>query len=129
LCFEKATAARDNVVIVAINLDPRVEQGADLELSWQTFQRWGIDDHASLAVTDELTGNRFEWRGRWQHVRLDPSFRPYGIWRIAPAAGLPRDEPEPEPEAEADIAVPEPEPVHIAGHPELDDDFPPGGAT
>ncbi|PXW28175.1 maltotransferase domain-containing protein [Paraburkholderia caballeronis] len=121
LCFEKATAARDNVVIVAINLDPRAEQGADIELSWQTFQHWGIDDHASLAVSDELTGERFEWRGRWQHVRLDPGWRPYAILRVAPATGLPRDEPDPEP-APA-------EPVHVTGHPELDDDFPPGGAT
>jgi starch synthase (maltosyl-transferring) len=123
LCFEKATAARDNVVIVAINLDPRAEQHADIELSWETFQHWGIDDHASLAVSDELTGERFEWRGRWQHIQLDPAWRPYAIWRIAPATGLPRDEPEPEPP---------PEPAggaHVEGHPELDDDFPPGGAT
>jgi starch synthase (maltosyl-transferring) len=122
LCFEKATAARDNVVVVAINLDPRAEQGADIELSWETFQRWSLDDHASLAVSDESTGERFEWRGRWQHVRLDPA-RPYAIWRIAPATGLPREAPEPELETILS------EPVHVEGHPELDDDFPPGGAT
>jgi starch synthase (maltosyl-transferring) len=118
LCFEKATPARDNVVIVAISLDPYGEQGADFELSWQTFQHWRIDDGAALAVTDELSGERFAWNGRWQHLRLDPHARPFVIWRIEPARGLPREEPPPEADE-----------THIEGHPELDADFPPGGAT
>ncbi len=37
LFFEKATEARDNVILVAINLDPFNEQGADIELSWDTL--------------------------------------------------------------------------------------------
>ncbi|CAM2184480.1 Alpha-1,4-glucan:maltose-1-phosphate maltosyltransferase [Paraburkholderia sacchari] len=119
LCFEKATPARDNVVVVAINLDPHAEQGADFELSWATFQHWQIDDRARLAVVDEITGERFEWQGRWQHVRLDPHARPFAIWRIAPFDGLPRETPTLE-------TADEP---HIEGHPELDQDFPPGGAT
>ncbi|WP_434663588.1 DUF3416 domain-containing protein [Paraburkholderia sp. A3BS-1L] len=119
LCFEKATPARDNVVVVAINLDPHAEQGADFELSWSTFQHWQIDDRARLAVVDEITGERFEWQGRWQHVRLDPHARPFAIWRIAPIDGLPRETPTLE-------TADEP---HIEGHPELDQDFPPGGAT
>ncbi|WP_322012573.1 alpha-1,4-glucan--maltose-1-phosphate maltosyltransferase [Paraburkholderia sp. J12] len=118
LCFEKATPSRENVVIVAINLDPWGEQGADFELPWQTFQHWRIDDGAPLAVTDELTGERFAWQGRWQHVRLDPHARPFAIWRIEPARGLPREEPPPETDE-----------TRVAGHPEFDEDFPPGGAT
>jgi starch synthase (maltosyl-transferring) len=65
-----------------------------------------------------MTGERFEWRGRWQHVRLDPHARAFAIWRIEPAKGLPREEPLPEHADE-----------HIEGNPELDADFPPGGAT
>ncbi|PVX86209.1 maltotransferase domain-containing protein [Paraburkholderia unamae] len=117
LCFEKATPARDNVIVVAINLDAFNEQGADFDLSWTTFQRWHLDDHATLNVVDEMTGERFEWHGRWQHVRLDPHTRPFAIWRIEPVNGLPR-------EAPTDHAD-----EHIEGHPELDADFPPGGAT
>jgi starch synthase (maltosyl-transferring) len=118
LCFEKATPSRENVVIVAISLDPWSEQGADFELPWQTFQHWRIDDGAPLAVTDELTGERFAWHGRRQHVRLDPHARPYAIWRIEPARGLPREEPPPETDE-----------TRVEGHPEFDEDFPPGGAT
>ncbi|WP_321865660.1 alpha-1,4-glucan--maltose-1-phosphate maltosyltransferase [Paraburkholderia tropica] len=117
LCFEKATPARDNVIVVAINLDPWNEQGADIELSWDTFQAWQIDDHARLAVVDEMSGERFEWQSRWQHVRLDPHARPFAIWRIAPIDGLPRDTPP--------DALDEP----VEGHPEFNADFPPGGAT
>ena len=118
LCFEKATPARDNVIVVAISLDPYGEQRADFELSRHTFEHWRIDDGAALAVTDEVTGQRFDWHGRWQHAHLDPHMRPFAIWRIEPLRGLPRDEPPPEaPDA------------HVAGHPELDADFPPAGAT
>ncbi|WP_321844318.1 maltotransferase domain-containing protein [Paraburkholderia bannensis] len=120
LCFEKATPARDNVIVVAINLDAYNEQGADIELSWATFQQWQIDDHARLAVVDEMTGERFEWQGRWQHVRLDPHTKPFAIWRIAPIDGLPRETP-----PESDDALD----AQLESHPELGEDFPPGGAT
>jgi len=90
LFFEKANAARDNVVLVAINLDPFNQQGADVELPWQTLDDWGVKDWDALAVEDQMTGERFEWRGKRQHIRLDPNTRPFAIWRIAPPWGLPR---------------------------------------
>jgi starch synthase (maltosyl-transferring) len=92
LFFEKATPARDNVVLVAINLDPHHAQSADLELPWRTLDHWRVADWDALAVEDQMTGERFEWRGRRQHVRLDPHAQPFAIWRIAPAGGLPPDE-------------------------------------
>jgi starch synthase (maltosyl-transferring) len=99
LLFEKATEARDNVIVVAINLDPFNEQGADIELSWDTFQRWHLHDHGALEVTDQMTGARFEWHGRWQHVQLG-SGQPFSIWRIAPLGGLPAERPD---EADSDF--------------------------
>ncbi len=118
LCFEKATSVRDNVVIVAINLDPYHAQEADIELSWATFDAWRLDDHAALAVSDEMTGERFEWTSRWQHIRLDPGTRSFAVWRIAPAQGLPRDEPPPEDPG-----------TLLADHPELGADFAAGADT
>ncbi|NPT35102.1 maltotransferase domain-containing protein [Paraburkholderia xenovorans] len=98
LFFEKATESRDNVIVVAINLDPFNEQGADIELSWETFQKWNLHDHGPLEVTDQMTGARFEWHGRWQHVQLG-SGQPFSIWRIAPLGGLPAERPD---EADSD---------------------------
>ncbi|KMQ80728.1 Alpha-amylase [Candidatus Burkholderia pumila] len=90
LFFEKANASRDNVVLVAINLDPFNEQGADIELPWQTLERWGVHEWDAIAVEDQVTGECFEWRGRRQHVRLNPYSLPFAIWRIAPTWGLPK---------------------------------------
>jgi starch synthase (maltosyl-transferring) len=94
LCFEKATPARDNVVVVAISLDPFNDQGADFELSWETFARWRLQDNAALEVVDQMSGARFEWYGRAQHVHLGPGGLPFAIWRIAPAGGLPAEVPD-----------------------------------
>ena len=47
---------------------------------------WRLHDHAALDVVDQMTGARFEWHGRWQHMRLDPGAMPFAIWRIAPLA-------------------------------------------
>lgn len=92
LFFEKATRSRENVVLVAISLDPFGPQEADLDLAGSIFEHWRMQEWDPLAVTDLVTGQRFEWRGRRQHVRIEPDTRPFAIWRIAPAAGLPRDE-------------------------------------
>jgi starch synthase (maltosyl-transferring) len=90
LFFEKANASRDNVVLVAINLDPFNEQGADIELPWQTLEHWGVHEWDAVAVEDQVTGEKFEWRGRRQHVRLNPHSLPFAIWRISPTWGLPK---------------------------------------
>ena len=114
LFFEKATEARDNVILVAINLDPFNEQGADIELSWETFQKWNLHDHGPLEVTDQMTGARFEWHGRWQHVRLGTG-QPFSIWRIAPLGGLPAERPD---EADSDSSSAPPGAFHAdAGNP------------
>jgi starch synthase (maltosyl-transferring) len=91
LFFERATAARENVILVAICLDPFAPQEADIELPWQTLEHWRMHEWDALAVTDLMSGARFEWRARRQHVRIEPDTQPFAIWRIAPAAGLPRD--------------------------------------
>ncbi|RKP47446.1 maltotransferase domain-containing protein [Trinickia fusca] len=92
LFFEKATPAHENVILVAISLDPFEPQEADIELPWQTLEHWRMHEWDALAVTDLMNGARFAWHGRRQHVRIEPDTRPFAIWRIAPAAGLPRDE-------------------------------------
>jgi starch synthase (maltosyl-transferring) len=94
LFFEKANASRDNVVLVAINLDPFSEQGADIELPSRTLESWGVHEWDPVGVEDQVTGERFEWRGRRQHVRLNPHSLPFAIWRISPTWGLPKPRPD-----------------------------------
>jgi starch synthase (maltosyl-transferring) len=80
LYYEKATADRSNVVLVAVSLDPHQAQEAEFEVPlWS----WKLPDQASLNVEDLLSGDRFAWHGKTQHMRLAPA-RPYAAWRVRP---------------------------------------------
>ncbi len=84
LYYGKATANRDNTILVAINLDPHHAHEADFEVPlWE----WGLSDSASLIVEDLMHGGQFAWHGKMQHLRLDPAALPFAIWRVAPAGG------------------------------------------
>lgn len=70
----------DNVVLVAISLDPFQPQHGEIELPLEGF---GLPDHGRLQVDDLLDDYRFSWSGRRQSLSLDPQRRPYAIWRIS----------------------------------------------
>jgi starch synthase (maltosyl-transferring) len=81
LYYSKATPDLQNVVLVAVNLDPRFPQECDIEVP---LWLWGLSDTASVAVTDLVAGHRFTWTGKMQHIRLDPAALPFAIWRLRP---------------------------------------------
>lgn len=85
LVYSKISAARDNAIVVAVNLDPYNAQGCYFEIP---LWRLGLGDDANVAVEDLGTGQRFAWTGKSQHVWLDPHSNPYAIWRIVPP-GMP----------------------------------------
>jgi starch synthase (maltosyl-transferring) len=84
LYYSKATADLQNVVLVAVNVDPHFPQECDIEVP---LWLWGLSDSASVAVTDLMAGHRFIWNGKIQHIRLDPATMPFAIWRIRPVGG------------------------------------------
>ena len=57
-------------------------QGAHFEVPLWEF---GLPDDASIEVEDLVTGHRFTWHGKVQHIWLDPHQRPYFIWRLISA--------------------------------------------
>ncbi|RZI42443.1 alpha-1,4-glucan--maltose-1-phosphate maltosyltransferase [Herbaspirillum sp. HC18] len=86
LFFMKATAPAgscerfgDNVILAAINLDPFAAHEATLELPLWEF---GLPDDGVLEVVDLVNGAHLAWRGRTQHLRLDPFVFPYAVWRV-----------------------------------------------
>ncbi|MGI3904165.1 MAG: maltotransferase domain-containing protein [Janthinobacterium lividum] len=79
LLFEKATPSRDNVLLVAVSLDPYAAQEADIELP---LWKWGLPDQGTVAVEDLMRGSSFAWSGKRQRIRLDPSDSPFSIWRL-----------------------------------------------
>jgi starch synthase (maltosyl-transferring) len=80
LWFEKASAGRENVLLIAISLDPHGVQEADVEVP---LWKWNLTDQATLAVEDLVRGNSFNWTGKNQHIRLDPNELPFSIWRVS----------------------------------------------
>ena len=84
LVFVKATPDLDDVVVVAISLDPQGPQDTHFDLP---LWRWGLGDDASVEVEDLVWESRYSWSGKTQHVRLDPG-APYAVWslRVPPRA-------------------------------------------
>ncbi|GAC1342304.1 MAG: DUF3416 domain-containing protein [Acetobacteraceae bacterium] len=80
LLFEKATADRSNVVLVAISMDWRNPQSSPIAIPFWRF----APEPAVLDATDLLGGGHERWTDRTRSVTLTPD-RPYAIWRLTPA--------------------------------------------
>jgi starch synthase (maltosyl-transferring) len=78
LYYGKRLPGADEMILVAVSLDPHNSQSADIELPLWEF---GLPDHEALSVEDLVAGTRGEWRGKQQHVALTPD-QPYAIWRV-----------------------------------------------
>ncbi|MDL2398115.1 maltotransferase domain-containing protein [Rhizobium mayense] len=79
LFFEKANPARDNVLLVAISLDPDHPQESEIEIP---LWHWSLGDDGTLDAEDLIGGGRFSWTGKQQRIRLDPQSLPFAIWRV-----------------------------------------------
>ncbi len=79
ICYGKATADLDNVVIVVANLDPVHVQSGWVELDLNALQ---IAADAPYQMHDLLTGARYLWSGGRNFVQLDPARLPTHIFRL-----------------------------------------------
>jgi len=79
LVYSKANADFSNVILVAVNLDPKVEHGGWVDLA---MDKLGLPWQGSFEVEDLLTGVRYNWKGQWNFVSLNPSVMPAHIFRI-----------------------------------------------
>ncbi len=86
MVYGKANGAREDMILVAVSLDPHNVQEAPFEVPlWE----WRLPDDGAVDVEDLMSGQRFTWHGKIQHLRLDPGVMPFAIWRIAPQGGRP----------------------------------------
>jgi starch synthase (maltosyl-transferring) len=82
--YGKPWPARDDMILVAVSLDPFHVQEVTIEVPlWE----WNLPDSAAVAVTDLMREHKFVWHGKLQRVCLDPNELPFAIWRIAPHPG------------------------------------------
>jgi len=80
LFFEKASPERDDILLVAISLDPHHGQHAHLDVP---LWKLGLPDDAVVTVEERMRGIELQWRGRAQHWYFDPGELPFAIFRIA----------------------------------------------
>ncbi|HEY4815052.1 MAG TPA: alpha-1,4-glucan--maltose-1-phosphate maltosyltransferase [Chthoniobacterales bacterium] len=79
LFYAKATASLDNIILIAVSLDPFHAQSGFASVP---VERFGIGENEAYQVEDLLTGERFVWRGRRNFVMLEPNSRPAHIFRL-----------------------------------------------
>ena len=79
LCYSKSSG--DNLVLVAINLDPAQEQAGWIDLD---LKRLAIPHNETFEIEDLLTGIHYHWHDRSNYVSLNPAVMPAHIFRIIP---------------------------------------------
>src|SRR6266436_5710228 len=79
LCYGKMTAARDNNILVVVNLDPHRKQHSFVEVPIDQF---GTMEGDAYQVHDLLSEARYIWHGRRNYVELDPEIQPAHVFRV-----------------------------------------------
>ncbi|HEY2344167.1 MAG TPA: alpha-1,4-glucan--maltose-1-phosphate maltosyltransferase [Chthoniobacteraceae bacterium] len=78
LFYSRATAARDNIILVAVSLDPWNARETYLNIPVEEF---GWLERDTYQVHDLLDGARYLWTGSRNYVKLDPG-RPAHVFRV-----------------------------------------------
>jgi Glycosidases len=79
LFYSKMTAARDNIILVVVNLDPHRKQNSFVYVPIESF---GPMESDVYQVQDLLSGATYAWRGRRNYVELDPGIHPAHIFLV-----------------------------------------------
>ena len=79
LFYGKMTAARDNIILVVVNLDPFRKQNSFVDVPIEQFGQMESDEYR---VQDLLSDATYTWRGRRNYVELDPNLQPAHIFLV-----------------------------------------------
>ena len=79
LFYSKMTAARDNIILVVVNLDPHRKQNSFVDVPIESFGQMESDVYQ---VQDLLSGATYTWHGRRNYVELDPDIQPAHIFLV-----------------------------------------------
>jgi starch synthase (maltosyl-transferring) len=79
LFYSKMTAARDNIILVVVNLDPHRKQNSFVYVPIENFGQMESDVYQ---VQDLLSDATYTWRGRRNYVELDPDIQPAHLFLV-----------------------------------------------
>jgi len=74
----------DDIVLVAVNLDPGAPQAGTVALDLAAL---GVDPVENFVVHDLLTGTRYHWAGSHNYIRLDPEIVPAHVFHLERRGG------------------------------------------
>jgi starch synthase (maltosyl-transferring) len=78
ILYSKSSADRSNIILVAVNLDPHHPHHCTAFVPADAI---GVAPGQGYAVTDLLTGARYEW-SESNYIRLDPQIEPAHLLRV-----------------------------------------------
>ncbi len=81
LILAYSKVADGNRLLIIVNLDAWHPQESMIHVPLESF---GLGEHQAFEVEDLLTGEKFQWKGRRNYVRLAPGERAGHIFRIRP---------------------------------------------
>jgi starch synthase (maltosyl-transferring) len=73
------TPARDNIILVVVNLDAHRTHNSYIHVPLEEF---GAMEGDTYQVHDLLTDARYTWHGSRNYVELDPRTQPAHIFRV-----------------------------------------------
>jgi len=79
LCYGKMTPARDNIILVVVNLDPFRKQNSFVHVPIEEFGQMESDEYQ---VHDLLSDARYIWRGGQNYVELDPEVQSAHVFLV-----------------------------------------------
>jgi starch synthase (maltosyl-transferring) len=79
LFYGKMTPARDNIILVVVNLDPFRKQNSFVHVPIDEFGQMATNEYQ---VHDLLNDAAYIWRGRQNYVELDPDIQPAHIFLV-----------------------------------------------
>ena len=79
LFYGKMTPARDNIILVVVNLDPFRKENSFV---YAPIEEFGQTESDEYQVHDLLNDTSYTWRGRQNYVELDPEIQPAHIFLV-----------------------------------------------
>ncbi|OVE75931.1 hypothetical protein BVX98_06730 [bacterium F11] len=79
LAYGKWNHDKSNIIVTVVNLDPHNVQEGHLHLPLWKFD---INDWQTYQMRDLLTGDKFNWKGQYNFVRLNPHTGPAHIFKL-----------------------------------------------
>jgi len=84
LFYGKMTPAADNIIFIAVNLDPDRMQSCFVHVP---IQQLGLAETEPYQMHDLLTDARYTWHGRRNYIELHPSIQPAHVFRVRRSIG------------------------------------------